>query len=76
MSDRPLPHDLPQDRPIDPDETIDESIDESFPASDPPSWSKGQAEDPPVIDPETFQQRRRQEEYRKYDNSDEHHDGR
>jgi hypothetical protein len=63
------------DRPETPNEKIDEAIDESFPASDPPSWSKGQEMDPPVIDPEKFERERRAEEYAKY-GSGERHDGR
>jgi hypothetical protein len=63
------------DRPKTVDEEIDKAAADSFPASDPPSWSGGQEQDPPVIDPLEFERRRRKEERAKY-GSDEYHDGR
>lgn len=65
----------PAERPRTPDEEIDHASDESFPASDPPTWSRGQAQDPSVVDPVEFERKRRAEEYEKYD-SGERHDGR
>lgn len=54
---------------------IDTASADSFPASDPPTWSRGQAEDPAMVNPETFQRERREEEHGTY-GSGEHHDGR
>lgn len=63
------------DRPKTVDEEIDKAAADSFPASDPPSWSGGQQQDPPVINPDEFERRRKDEEHSKY-GSDERHDGR
>jgi hypothetical protein len=63
------------DRPKTVDEEIDKAAADSFPASDPPSWSGGQEQDPPVINPDEFELRRKAEERSKY-GSGERHDGR
>ena len=63
------------DRPKTVDEEIDKAAADSFPASDPPSWSGGQEQDPPVINPDEFEYRRKAEERAKY-GSGEPHDGR
>lgn len=63
------------DRPATVDEEIDKAAADSFPASDPPAWSGGQRHDPPVIDPNEFERKRKQEEHAKY-GSGERHDGR
>ncbi len=63
------------DRPQTLEEELDKAAADSFPASDPPSWSGGQQQDPPDIDPEAFDRQRKAEERATY-GSGEHHDGR
>ena len=63
------------DRPATTEEELDKAAADSFPASDPPSWSGGQQQDPPVIDPDEFDRQRKAEEHATY-GSGEHHDGR
>jgi len=63
------------DRPATVEEELDKAAADSFPASDPPSWSGGQQQDAPVIDPDEFDRQRKSEERSKY-GSGERHDGR
>jgi hypothetical protein len=63
------------DRPATVEEELDKAAADSFPASDPPTWSGGQQQDPPVVDPAEFDRKRKLEEQSKY-GSGERHEGR